>query len=77
MKKAEYIIGKLIALILVIGILASSTVGIGESERMTYEQIKDIIFNTTVDGERVFKYPQGENSFALMICSSPARELCS
>ena len=58
MKKAEYIIGKLIALILVIGILASSTAGIGESERMTYEQIKDIIFNTTVDGERVFKYPQ-------------------
>lgn len=58
MKKAEYIIGKLIALILVIGILASSTAGIGESERMTYEQIKDIIFNTMVDGERVFKYPQ-------------------
>ena len=63
MKKAEYIIGKLIALILVIGIMASSTAGIGESERMTYEQIKDIIFNTKVDGERVFKYPQGGEFF--------------
>ena len=63
MKKAECIIGKLMAMIVVIGILASCTASIGESERMTYEEIKDIIFNTTVDGERVFKYPQGGEFF--------------
>ena len=67
MKRRIY---KVMVWTLTISMMLASMAGIGESERLNYDQIKDIIFNTTVDGERVFKYPS-ENSYF----SSSGRQL--
>lgn len=62
MKYAISGIYKVMVWTLAISMMLASMAGIGESERLTYDQIKDTIFNTMVDGERVFKYPS-ENSY--------------
>ena len=63
MHKAEYITRKVLAMILIISILFASTSGIGESDDVTYEQIKETVFNTMADDERVFKNPDGGEYF--------------
>ncbi len=70
MKHAISGIYKVMVWTLLISMMLASMAGIGESERLTYDQIKDVIFNTMVDGERVFKYPS-ENSYF----SSSGRQL--
>jgi len=63
MNKVEYITRKVLTMIMIIGILFASTSGIGESADVTYEQIKDIVFNTMVNDERVFKEPDDVEYF--------------
>lgn len=63
MNKVEYIARKVLTMIMIIGILFASTSGIGESADVTYEQIKDIVFNTMVNDERVFKEPDDVEYF--------------
>lgn len=36
-----------------------------EGASLTYEEIKDIVFDTTIDGERVFKYPKDNEYFSV------------